>query len=93
MLLRLSPTGRSQRRLLWSCALAAGVQLASPTALTKASADPLACAGLEAGPKRTVTRIIDGETVTLDDGSELRLIGALAPRAIDVGAALVPALL
>ena len=86
MLLRLAPTGRSQRRLLCSCALAVGVQLASPVALTKSSADPLACAGLEAGPKRTVTRIIDGETVTLDDGSQLRLIGALAPRAIDVGA-------
>ncbi len=38
------------------------------------------------GPARTVVRIIDGETVGLDDGSELRLIGALAPRAIDVGA-------
>ena len=44
------------------------------------------CAGLVAGPTRTVTRIIDAETVALDDGSELRLIGALAPRAIDVGA-------
>ncbi|HET7155025.1 MAG TPA: thermonuclease family protein [Hyphomicrobiaceae bacterium] len=45
-----------------------------------------ACAGLTAGPTRTVVRVIDGETVGLDDGSELRLIGALAPRAIDVGA-------
>ena len=44
------------------------------------------CAGLEAGPTRTVARIIDGETVALDDGTELRLIGALAPRAIDAGA-------
>jgi endonuclease YncB( thermonuclease family) len=46
----------------------------------------LACAGLETGPMRTVARIIDGETVALDDGTELRLIGALAPRAIDAGA-------
>ena len=45
-----------------------------------------ACAGLSRGPARTVVRIIDGETVGLDDGSELRLTGALAPRAIDVGA-------
>ena len=45
-----------------------------------------ACAGLTPGPARTVVRIIDGETVGLDDGSEVRLIGALAPRAIDVGA-------
>ncbi len=44
-----------------------------------------ACAELEAGPSRTVTRIIDGETLALDDGTELRLIGMLAPRAIDVG--------
>jgi endonuclease YncB( thermonuclease family) len=42
-------------------------------------------AKLEAGPARSVVRIIDGETVGLDDGSELRLIGALAPRALDVG--------
>jgi len=46
----------------------------------------VACAGLEIGPARTVARVIDGETVTLDDGSQLRLIGALAPRAIDAGA-------
>ena len=45
------------------------------------------CSDLTPGPARTVTRIIDGETVGLDDGSELRLIGALAPRAIDAGAA------
>jgi len=44
------------------------------------------CVGLEAGPTRTVTRIVDGETVALDDGTELRLIGVLAPRAIDAGA-------
>ncbi len=46
----------------------------------------LPCAGLETGPMRTVARVIDGETVALDDGTELRLIGALAPRAIDAGA-------
>jgi micrococcal nuclease len=44
------------------------------------------CPGLIAGPTHSITRVIDGETVALDDGSELRLIGALAPRAIDVGA-------
>jgi micrococcal nuclease len=46
----------------------------------------LPCGGLEAGPARTVSRVIDGETVELDDGSQLRLIGVLAPRAFDVGA-------
>lgn len=44
------------------------------------------CANLEPGPVQTVTRVIDGETLVLDDGRELRLAGALAPRAIDVGA-------
>lgn len=42
---------------------------------------------LEPGPTRTVARVLDGETVALDDGSEVRLIGALAPRATDVNAA------
>jgi endonuclease YncB( thermonuclease family) len=51
------------------------------------AAEPAAgCADLVPGPTHTVTRIVDAETVALDDGSELRLIGALAPRAIDVGA-------
>jgi endonuclease YncB( thermonuclease family) len=44
------------------------------------------CSGLEPGPTRTVTRIIDGETVVLDDARELRLIGALTPRASDAEA-------
>jgi endonuclease YncB( thermonuclease family) len=44
------------------------------------------CAGLEPGPTRAVTRIVDGETVVLDDGMELRLTGALAPRAFDADA-------
>jgi endonuclease YncB( thermonuclease family) len=33
-----------------------------------------------------VARIIDGETLALDDGSEVRLIGVLAPRASDADA-------
>jgi endonuclease YncB( thermonuclease family) len=45
-----------------------------------------ACRDLQSGPTRTVTRILDPETVVLDDGTELRLIGALAPRAIDADA-------
>jgi endonuclease YncB( thermonuclease family) len=46
----------------------------------------IACEGLEFGPTRAVVRVTDGETVVLDDGRELRLIGALAPRAIDADA-------
>ncbi|MFN0217710.1 MAG: thermonuclease family protein [Hyphomicrobium sp.] len=41
---------------------------------------------LAPGPMRTVVRVIDGETLLLDDGVEVRLIGALAPRAADAGA-------
>jgi endonuclease YncB( thermonuclease family) len=41
---------------------------------------------LPAGPVRSVTRVLDGDTMQLDDGTELRLIGALAPHAHDVGA-------
>ena len=67
------------------CACAGSVPLPAAAADSPEPAAP-ACAGLTPGPARTVVRIIDGETVGLDDGSELRLIGALAPRAIDVGA-------
>lgn len=39
---------------------------------------------LQAGPTRSVVRVIDAETVLLDDNEEVRLIGALAPRAPDL---------
>ena len=39
---------------------------------------------LEAGPTRSVVRVIDAETVLLDDNEEVRLIGALAPRSPDL---------
>ncbi len=42
--------------------------------------------GLEAGPTRAVTDVIDGDTIRLDDGKDVRLIGLIAPRAEDVGA-------
>ncbi len=41
---------------------------------------------LERGEARAVAQVLDGETLRLDDGRELRLAGALAPRAFDVGA-------
>jgi endonuclease YncB( thermonuclease family) len=41
---------------------------------------------LDPGPVRTVARVLDGETLVMDDGSAVRLIGALAPRARDAGA-------
>jgi endonuclease YncB( thermonuclease family) len=36
---------------------------------------------LEPQASRAVVRVIDGETLALDDGTEVRLVGALAPRA------------
>lgn len=42
---------------------------------------------LESGPRHVVTKVIDGETLVLDDGSEVRMIGALAPREADAAAA------
>lgn len=47
---------------------------------------PLTPCTLEPGPIRTVARVLDGETLVMDDGSAVRLIGALAPRARDAGA-------
>lgn len=41
---------------------------------------------VERGEKRAVAQVHDGETLRLDDGRSLRLIGALAPRAGDIGA-------
>ena len=42
-----------------------------------------ATCSLEPGPVRAVVKVIDGETLALDDGTELRLIGALSPRGPD----------
>jgi endonuclease YncB( thermonuclease family) len=39
---------------------------------------------LSGGPTRSVVRVIDSETVLLDDQTEARLIGALAPRSPDL---------
>jgi micrococcal nuclease len=51
------------------------------------AAEGTSCAaGLTPGPTRTVVRVLNGETAALDDGTELSLIGALAPRAIDLDA-------
>ncbi len=38
---------------------------------------------LQGGPARAVAHVVDGETVKLDDGSEVRLAGIVAPRPPD----------
>ena len=58
--------------------------LAYSAGLASAQAPPCP---LTEGDTRAIARVIDGETLALDDGRQLRLIGALAPRAGDVGAA------
>src|SRR5581483_9604137 len=72
---------RMSPRLACLLAAFAATSIAGAWGAGSVAAEPPACAGLEEGPTRSVARIIDGETVALDDGSELRLIGALAPRA------------
>jgi micrococcal nuclease len=62
------------------------VGLLAPLHAVAESSAPLAQCMLEPGPIRTVTRVVDGETLVLDDGKVIRLIGALAPRARDASA-------
>jgi endonuclease YncB( thermonuclease family) len=45
-------------------------------------ASPAECT-LEPGEDRTVTQVVDGETLAVDGGTHVRLIGALAPRPYD----------
>lgn len=70
------------------CAVLAGtVGLFAPFAVAAEPASQIAPCTLEPGPVRTVTRIVDGETLVLDDGKVVRLVGALSPRARDTDAA------
>jgi endonuclease YncB( thermonuclease family) len=73
---------RSRLRLIAALRLAGATAalLAAPV-FASAASEP-GCE-LEAGPRRSVVSVIDGETLGLDDGSEVRLVGALAPRAAD----------
>jgi micrococcal nuclease len=54
-----------------------------PDAAARSQAKGASCT-LQAGPKASVVRVIDAETVLLDDHQEVRLIGALAPRSPDL---------
>jgi endonuclease YncB( thermonuclease family) len=74
-------TGRTGAALIGVLGVVAPLHaFAEPTTM------PQTCT-LEPGPIRTVTRVVDGETLILDDGKVIRLIGALAPRARDADAA------
>lgn len=64
--------------------VAAAARLGLALYVTAAVAAPVgpadAACKLEPGSTHSVARVIDSETLLLDDGSEVRLIGALAPR-------------
>ena len=49
-------------------------------AVVMSSAAAPACEGLRDGPKGTVTEIVDGDTLLLDTGLVVRLIGIQAPK-------------
>jgi endonuclease YncB( thermonuclease family) len=71
---------------------AAAVSLTGPIGLATAQEARIkaeACT-LHAGPARSVVRVIDAETVLLDDHQEVRLIGALAPRSPDFSPTAAP---
>jgi endonuclease YncB( thermonuclease family) len=75
-LVRLSP-------IMTAAALLAAVLGVVPTLAAEKAGAPQTCT-LQAGPTRAVVRVIDAETVLLDDHQEIRLIGALAPRSPDL---------
>ena len=76
-------------RLLLPCLgylLLAAASALSQTADIAAAPTTPPCPALTPGSIRTVVRVMDGETLGLHDGQELRLVGALPPRSIDVSA-------
>ncbi|PPC88348.1 MAG: nuclease [Hyphomicrobium sp.] len=87
---RISPLcdrrGRLTALLFSSLVLSVAVDSKSFADPTPAIDKALASCVLEPGPVGTVSRIIDAETIAVDDGSDIRLIGALAPRAFDASA-------
>ncbi len=71
---------------------AAGVMLAVCLLWATAGAatgpdEPQPPCTLEPGEPKSVAKVIDGETIQLADGAEVRLVGALSPRAFDAGVA------
>ena len=56
------------------------VQLAAMAALTSVAAAAEACADLTMRPGGVVVQVTDGDTVVLDDGTTVRMIGTQAPK-------------
>lgn len=72
-----------QVRMPAACAAALLILFAAIPVRAEGQQQPQTCT-LQAGPTRSVVRVIDAETVLLDDEEEVRLIGALAPRSPDM---------
>lgn len=75
----------STRLGVMALAIAGALVATLPAARAQSAptADEAACT-LQGGVRRSVVRVIDSETVLLDDHQEVRLIGALAPRSPDL---------
>ncbi len=71
-------------RLVPAAAIALAATMAVAAAGTPQHSGTDGQCTLQAGPTRAVMRVIDAETVLLDDNQEVRLIGALAPRSPDL---------
>jgi endonuclease YncB( thermonuclease family) len=65
-------------------AAAVAVLLSCASNAVAQTSAPLPCA-LEPGPTRAVAAVASGDSIRLDDGVEVRLLGVLAPRARDAG--------
>lgn len=74
---------RRARALIGALCIAACPVGAAATPPSEAAQKASAVCLLPGGTQRGVVAIIDGETLRLDDGRELRLLGILAPRATD----------
>jgi micrococcal nuclease len=74
--------GEDSRRMRLEALILCLLMSACPAGHLARATDGLPCA-LEPGPKRAIVGILDSETLALDDGSEVRLVGALAPRLAD----------
>ncbi|MDH4983549.1 thermonuclease family protein [Hyphomicrobium sp. D-2] len=55
-----------------------------------AASEPAASCTLKAGASGAAVRVIDAETIEMDDGQQVRIIGALSPRSPDLSPAAEP---
>lgn len=87
------PKGMQHARRTRRCALAfAAICLSISSSRQAVAQEPVVgsvegCALSARSAPRAVVRVIDGATLALDDGTQVRLIGALAPNSLDAAPA------